>query len=428
MSTIDEWLRQNHDITQRPSARIGAVLDDMNARNRLTCCYTVILDAAARERSRQLDDSPQNLPLSGVPVAIKDNVDIMGIATSCGSVVLNRPPAASDAAIVRQLGLAGAIVLGKTNLDEAALGASGRNDHFGRCRNPLGSRLLSGGSSSGSAAAVAAGHALLAVGTDTLGSVRLPAALCGVAGFKPSHGRIDSDGVAPLYPAYDTVGVIAPGIEDLICAAKVLLPTSAEPSAKDPVCTIWVLGESHLAGVDPGISAAYRDRLAAWEACDWIRLRELPAFDFAAVSRAALWEVAGSFARRIGFADAFFDAQRKRLGVELRQLLGRAVTLTADNLDAGRMTLETARTDLMAYVTEAHGIFTPTCPIASIPAAAAVPRTIAQFVAAANVAGLPAVCWPDALRGGKPMSWQLIGRRGEDEQLLRLAADMAKLV
>jgi aspartyl-tRNA(Asn)/glutamyl-tRNA(Gln) amidotransferase subunit A len=436
ISMIDEWLFRNRDASQRLSSRIGTILDEISASNPLTRAFTLVLDGPARSRSRRLDhycaadadQGAQHLPLLGVPVAIKDNIDIAGTTTSCGSIVLSRPPALANAAVVQQLELAGAIVLGKTNLDEAALGASGRNDHFGRCLNPTAAETLSGGSSGGSAAAVAAGHALLAIGTDTLGSVRIPAALCGVSGFKPSYGRIDSHGVAPLYPSFDTVGFIARGIEELTCAAWVLRLTSVNEPAKKRACTIWVLGASHLADADLNISAAYRHRLLALDQCNWIRVRELPAFDFVGISRAALWEVANSFGSKIGFSDAAFEAQREMLGMELHQILSRAATLTADKLEVGRLLLRTARTDLLRYLSEADAIFTPTCPIASLPVSAALPKTIAAFVAVANVAGLPAVCWPETAGSPQKASWQLIGRPGKDQELLQLASAISRIV
>jgi Asp-tRNA(Asn)/Glu-tRNA(Gln) amidotransferase A subunit family amidase len=364
----------------------------------------------------------------GVPVAVKDNIDIGGVPTSSGSRALARPAAARDAAVVQQLERLGAVVLGKTNLDEAALGASGRNDHFGRCINPRGADLLSGGSSGGSAAAVANRQVLLAVGTDTLGSARIPAALCGIVGFKPSHGAISTQGVVPLYPAFDTVGLMAGSLRDMELAT-VALGIGARPSRPIPaIPRVMLLEPSALAEIDAGVAADYR------RCCDLLRrstmlsLGEFPPLDFVALSRAALWEISSDFAARIGYQAPGFAAQRDRLGQELRRLLERASTLPAARLDAGRASLRGARQRIMSALADFDALLTPTCSAAAIDATADLPRALSAFVVPANVAGLPAICWPQRLPGGATTSLQLIGHAGGDRALIELAGGIQKLL
>ena len=181
--------------------------------------------AAASDRRRK-----QNLllgGLDGITVAIKDNVDIAGLSTSGGIGHYANRIAASDAAIVRRLKAAGAVLIGKTNLHEAALGATTDNPWFGRCVNPLRAGYTPGGSSGGSAAAVAASMCLLAIGTDTMGSVRIPASYCGIAGFIPTRGRLPLDGIMPLSPTLDRVGLLAQSVAVIAGAWHALSGTAA---------------------------------------------------------------------------------------------------------------------------------------------------------------------------------------------------------
>src|SRR5690606_37664441 len=148
-------------------------------------------------------------PLDGVPVAVKDNVAISGLARPGAIVAYETQIAPADATVVSKLRAAGAVVTGMLNMDEGAFGTTTESPLYGRCRNPLRLDHSPGGSSGGSAAAVAAGLCVASLGTDTLGSVRIPASYCGIVGFKPSHGAIDAGGVLALPPTLDHVGVLA---------------------------------------------------------------------------------------------------------------------------------------------------------------------------------------------------------------------------
>jgi aspartyl-tRNA(Asn)/glutamyl-tRNA(Gln) amidotransferase subunit A len=173
------------------------------------------LAAAARSRERWRAGRPLG-PLDGVPVAVKDLLDVSGTITAAGSAVLKRlrRPAASDAPAVGNLEAAGAVIVAKTQLNELAFSGLGLNPHFGTPANALRSEWVPGGSSSGSAVAVARGLVPLAVGSDTGGSARIPAAFNGLVGFKPSNGRVSTKGVTPLSPTLDTIGSIAGDVAD----------------------------------------------------------------------------------------------------------------------------------------------------------------------------------------------------------------------
>ena len=191
-------------------------------------------------------------PLDGLPVAVKDSIDVAGVCTTNGSLVVRSSiPARADAGIVRMLKRQGAVIVGKTNQSELAFNGLGTNPHFGSPLNPLfgeGPRArVTGGSSSGSAAAVAAGHVALAVGTDTSGSVRVPAAFCGIVGYKASERRLPLGGIRPLSPTLDSVGILTRTVADLRLAVHALaaLPVRSGP-VSPPARTVLVVPEEEI--------------------------------------------------------------------------------------------------------------------------------------------------------------------------------------
>jgi len=221
---------------------ITAALDETEAcQPRLNIATFVDRDAALT-RAAQIDEAVavgvDPGPLAGVPVALKDLVDQAGRTTTCGSSFYRRV-AERSATVVERLEASGAVIVSRTGLHEFAFGFSSENHWFGPVRNPLDPETSPGGSSGGSAAAVAAGQVPIGIGTDTGGSVRVPAALCGQFGLKVTHGRIPLTGVFPLAPSLDTVGPIASTVEDLTLAYSVLAGDDpADPwSAPRPVVT-----------------------------------------------------------------------------------------------------------------------------------------------------------------------------------------------
>jgi aspartyl-tRNA(Asn)/glutamyl-tRNA(Gln) amidotransferase subunit A len=196
----------------------------------LNAFITVTADSALREAhaaEAEMQRGEWRGPLHGIPVAIKDMIDARGVRTTAASAVyLDRIPEA-DAAVVSRLRRAGAILLGKLNMQEFAIGGSSVPSYFGAVRNPWDPSRIAGGSSGGSAAAVAAGLCFAALGTDTGGSVRQPAALCGTVGLKPTYGRVSNLGVLPLAPSLDHVGPLTRGVED--CATVLEVIAGYEP-------------------------------------------------------------------------------------------------------------------------------------------------------------------------------------------------------
>jgi aspartyl-tRNA(Asn)/glutamyl-tRNA(Gln) amidotransferase subunit A len=199
------------ELTRACLGRIAKLDPQLNA------FITVTEDLAlqqAREADAEVASGHWRGPLHGIPVSLKDLIDVAGVKTTAGSNQFRDRVATDDAAIVRKLKAAGAVIVGKNNLHEFAYGGSGMISAFGPTRNPWDITRISGGSSSGSAAAVASGMCLAALGTDTAGSIRDPAALCGLIGYRPSAGVWSMDGVIPLRKSFDTVGLLAGTAED----------------------------------------------------------------------------------------------------------------------------------------------------------------------------------------------------------------------
>jgi aspartyl-tRNA(Asn)/glutamyl-tRNA(Gln) amidotransferase subunit A len=198
----------------------------------LNAFITVTADVAlaqAREAEREIGRGEYRGPLHGIPVSLKDIIDTRGIRTTCGSRIRSEHVPAGDAAVTERLRTAGAVLLGKTALHEFAFGVTTDNPHYGPTRNPWRPERIPGGSSGGSGAAVSAGLGAASLGTDTGGSVRIPAALCGVVGLKPTYGRVSRHGVFPLSWTLDHVGPLTRSVED----AAIVLQAIAGPDARD---------------------------------------------------------------------------------------------------------------------------------------------------------------------------------------------------
>ena len=226
--------------TRKRSARetVLAALEKVRYQDATLNCFTTVLETDALARAEEIDariaagDDPG--PLAGVPFAVKNLFDIAGVTTIAGSKIhAERPPADRDATVVERLKAAGAILLGALNMDEYAYGFTTENTHYGPTRNPHDPERVAGGSSGGSAAAVAAGIVPLTVGSDTNGSIRVPAALCGVYGLKPTYGRISRAGAFLFAESFDHVGPFARSVRDIALAFDVL----HGPDARDPVAS-----------------------------------------------------------------------------------------------------------------------------------------------------------------------------------------------
>ena len=232
MRTIRDLAKAFRTQSVSPVAITGETLRRIERFNpRINCYITVLRDSALSEAERsekRFKEGKACGPLDGIPIAVKDLFYIQGVKCTAGSRILANNIAPYDSSAVRRLKAAGAVLIGTTNLHEFAAGVTNVNPHYGPVRNPWDETRVSGGSSGGSAAAVASGMAVGAIGTDTAGSVRIPASLCGVLGLKPTYGRISRLGVVPLASSFDTVGTLTSCAWDSAALLQVLAGHSVE--------------------------------------------------------------------------------------------------------------------------------------------------------------------------------------------------------
>jgi AtzE family amidohydrolase len=241
-------------------------LDNVRRQNSRFNCFTSITEERALGEAKAVDDAVANGgklgPLCGVPYAVKNSFDVEGISTLAGSRINSElPPAERNAAAVQRMSEAGAVLVGTLNMEEYAYGFTTENEHYGAVRNPHDTSRIAGGSSGGSAAAVAGGLVPLALGSDTGGSVRLPAALCGVFGIKPTFGRLDRTGCFPLAASFDTVGAFARTVDDLAICYQVMLDDDSNRGSHDATADLLPRRlEDEIADMHIAIADDYFDR------------------------------------------------------------------------------------------------------------------------------------------------------------------------
>ncbi len=245
------------ELTEQTLRRIDAT--DSRVRSYITVCHDQALETA-RRAEREIAGGSYRGPLHGIPLALKDLFDTAGIRTTAGSRILADNVPTRDSEVARRLTAAGAILVGKANMHEFAMGPTSTNPHHGAVRNPWNLECVAGGSSGGSASAVACGQAIISMGSDTGGSIRIPAAFCGIVGFKPTFGRVSRRGVFPLSWSLDHVGPMTRTVEDAALMMQVLDgydredPGSVEAA---PLDYLAGLTEDSARGVSVGVPHAF---------------------------------------------------------------------------------------------------------------------------------------------------------------------------
>ena len=438
-----------------------ACLAEIEKRNPSLNAYLEVF-ADAREQAQTADArraAGESHPLLGIPLAIKDNILIEGRHASAASKILGNYVATYDATVIAKLKKAGAVFLGRTNMDEFALGGSTENSAFGPTKNPYDESRVAGGTSGGSAAAVAAGMALGALGTDTGGSVRNPASFCGVVGLKPTYGTVSRSGLVAAVSSFDQAGPIAKTVEDAellfdaICGKDPLDSTSIENSKLkiENYKKIGVPRKLFEKGVEPEVLAQFESALTKLQAKGYEVVDvELPSLSYALAAYYIInfAEVSTNLARfdgvRYGLSqkgeNLFDDYARSRgegFGAETRRriMLGTYV-LSAGYYDAyyGKATAARAqlRKEFESAFTSVDLIATPTMPYPawkigekSDPLAAYLADI---FTVTANLTGNPAISVPmgTVLRDGAdlPVGIQLTAAHGNEAALFAAAKQM----
>lgn len=380
---------------------------------------------AARAADQRLrNEAP--LALDGVTVAVKDNLSMAGEAWTAGIRGRQNFVAAEDATSVARLRAAGAIVLGGANMEEAALGAITDNPTFGRCINPLGDGLTPGGSSGGSAAALAASFVDLALGSDTMGSVRVPAAYCGVFGFKPSFDAIDRSGLAMLAQSLDTIGPMALDAAMLRRAFKVLSPLRATESATLPkdAADLRIGVPKQLAEVETEdavlrgltiVETALRRLGAQISEIDlkgWLPRKSR-------LAGLLITEVEGA----VELANLIDDPNA--ISASLRAMLDYGRNASSEKISAARAEVDRASSAALVALEQVDAILMPTTPQRAFRYGERIPANQADLTALANFAKCPAIAMPVQVGADElPASVQLLARPSADHGLLNWAEQL----
>jgi aspartyl-tRNA(Asn)/glutamyl-tRNA(Gln) amidotransferase subunit A len=377
-------------------------------------------------------------PLFGVPVSVKDIVFTTEAPTTAGSKIFGEGlTVTDDAPVVRRLRRAGAIIIGKTNLHEVALGVTSANEHFGPVRNPHDPERVAGGSSGGSAVAVATGMGPLSVGTDTRGSIRIPAACCGVVGLKPTRGLVPTEGVLPLSPSLDHVGPLAMTAADCALMLEVMAGSryagrfvkAARRSARGMKVGI---SEFHLRDLDSPVQKPIEAMLRRLKklGCTLHDVR-MPALD-----ESHLASIVISASEAVSYHDQFLKTNPDAYGPLVRKRLQDAYRWTAVDLVRAQATM-------IALTTAFRRVFeTLDCLVGAVLPCS--PPTIGdttvringneisvvdaftRFNAPQNMAGIPALSIPCGAVNGLPVGFQVLGASGNDEAVLRLGSALER--
>jgi aspartyl-tRNA(Asn)/glutamyl-tRNA(Gln) amidotransferase subunit A len=349
----------------------------------------------------------------GVRLGVKDLFDTAGLTTTYGSVIFADHVPGKTAEGVRRLEAAGYAPVGKTNLHEFAYGVTSENPHFGTVPNPLRPGRIAGGSSGGSAAAVAAGLAVAALGTDSGGSIRIPAACCGVVGFKPTHGLVPLDGCFPLAPSFDHAGPIARRVVDCSAMTAALVP-GFEPARIEALEEVEV-GVAWLDGCDPLVRARVEEAAALFPRR---RPLDIPRGD-----------VAGdAFAREVADVHRELFAEYADLyGSDVRRKIERCLTVSDADYERARMAQQAYRERFEEAIEGVDLLLTPTLALVAPPVGSreddALRERLIERTYPVNALGWPALALPcGPAEDGLPASVQLVGRAGADALVLAAGA------
>ncbi|MDW7731554.1 MAG: Asp-tRNA(Asn)/Glu-tRNA(Gln) amidotransferase subunit GatA [Methanolobus sp.] len=413
----------------------------------------------ALEVARGIDAEGHDGPLAGVPIAIKDNISTTGLSTTCSSKILQGYVPPYDAHVIEKLKAAGAVILGKTNMDEFAMGTSTESSYYGATLNPWDTGRVPGGSSGGSAAVVASGEAPVSLGSDTGGSVRCPAAFCGVVGLKPTYGCISRYGLISYANSLEQIGPLATNVADIATLMDVVAGYDNRDSTsinrgnkysealKDDVngLKIGVPEEYFGEGIDEGVGKAvwdaigkYEDMGASWKEVSMPHTKyALASYYIIAMSEASSnlarfdgtrygfradgdnWHVMASKTRAQGFGDE----------VKRRILLG-TYALSAGYHDKYYLKALKVRTlvkqDFDKVLSEVDVLMGPTMPTPAFRIGEKIDDPLSLYLADVNtvpinLAGVPSISVPCGFSDGMPVGLQIIGKHFDENTILRAA-------
>jgi aspartyl-tRNA(Asn)/glutamyl-tRNA(Gln) amidotransferase subunit A len=427
--------------------------------------YLTLARDAALEQARQADERLKQgratSPLLGVPLAVKDNFLTRGLRTTCASKMLANFIPPYDATTVRMLRATGAVITGKTNLDEFAMGSSAENSAFFPTRNPWNLERIPGGSSGGSAAAVAADQCIAALGTDTGGSIRQPAACCGIVGLKPTYGRVSRFGIIAFASSMDQVGPLTKDVRDSALLLEVIaghdpadstsvdrpVPRYSEALTGDVKgVRLGIPKEYFVRGMQPEVELAVRTAIRALEKNGAvIEEISLPHTEYAVAVYyiVATAEASSNLARYDGMryghsvhakdlTDTYMISRQEGFGAEVkRRIMLGTYALSAGYYDAYYLKAQRVRTLIKQDFDEAFKhcdvIVTPTAPTTAFKLAAKIQDPLQMYLSdiytiSINLAGLPALSLPCGFdQAGMPIGMQIVGKHFDEATILRVS-------
>ncbi len=443
---------------------VQACLDKIKKRQPEVNAFINVMEESAMEQAKEIDDKIKNnsplKKLEGIPLAIKDNILIEDYNCTSGSKILENYRAPYDASVINKLKEAGVIFLGKTNMDEFAMGSSTENSAYGVVKNPFNLEKVAGGSSGGSVAAVADDQCIAALGSDTGGSIRQPAAFCGVVGIKPTYGRVSRHGLMAMASSFDQIGPVAKSVEDAAILLQLISghdrfdSTSVDQSFNyfenfdQPLkgLKIGVPGEEFLKGLDHDVAEDFSKALKILEQLNVkIKKIDLPTAKHSLAAYYILMpaEVSSNLARYDGvkfglrekeiknLQDMYLKTRQKGFGDEVkRRIMMGTFILSEGYSDAYYKQAQKVRTlikhDFDKSYKSVDAIVMPTAPTIAFNIGEKTEDPMQMYLAdvftvSANVAGLPAISVPMNGPGEFPTGLQIYGNYFDEANILRIA-------
>jgi aspartyl-tRNA(Asn)/glutamyl-tRNA(Gln) amidotransferase subunit A len=374
--------------------------------------------AEARERIRACADLNAFISLTdedgdGPVVGVKDLIDVRGTVTTGGGLLLPATAARRDAPVIRRLRAHGCVMIGKTNLHEWAFGVTSQNPHYGGVRNPRAPDRVPGGSSGGSAAAVAAGLCDWAIGSDTGGSIRIPASFCGVVGFKPTVGSVELEGVIPLSRTLDTLGPLAPDVAGAVRALEMMTGWTGLLDRPRPLSALRLATARRWEeGLGPEVAAAYARATEG-----------LPAVDLPERRRMGSAGLTILFAEAAAFHRDWLEQHPDRYGDDVRRLLEQGMEVTRRDYSQALLEQSRVRAETEAAMEGWDAVLVPTTRVLPPRLGEAYDRgDVTGDTRPFNTTGQPVVTLPaPVLAGAIPVGISVVGRFGDDAGLAEVA-------
>ncbi len=420
---------------------LETVIAEIEIQNKKLNCFIYIDEITARQAARESDERRTNgmtlSPADGLIIAVKDNIDVKGMPTTAGLGMALYVPK-TDAPVIKSLRNAGVIVIGKTNMDEAAVGTSNNNPHHGQCFNPSFPNYVPGGSSGGSASAVAAGLCSMALGTDTMGSVRIPAACCGLVGLKPSYEEISNVGVVPCSPKLDTVGPICRSVRDqnfwLSLNKSKKYSASQNGKLSDAKLIIIDNLQEYFNLPNESVEAYKSLSFKLKQHTHFLKEKKFHNIDFGKIRLSGLISVEACLSKE--FETQIENDSKTNAGKEndiispsLKKLIHWFNKQDASVLKQTDLHIKEVKHWFNELLGDADAIILPTLTESAPKITQRAPSGLADLTAPANIAGLPALSFPltKSKEAKPPISFQIIGKHGEEAKIIRLASQITKL-